>query len=111
MNEKTKIYSVEFRRGDDRWHAKGTHGQTLFAIARAHNVPIETDCNGVGACVRCKVKVLNGQLSKPEGLERDRIGNIFHITGERLACQSQLLGEATIEIPRPRPSKRARRRR
>ena len=110
MTEKTKRFSINFRRGDDHWQVEGTHGQTLYSIARDNQIPIETDCNGVGACIRCKVKILDGQLSKPLGLERDRIGNIFHITGERLACQAKIEGEATVEIPVPRPSKRSRRR-
>ena len=93
---------VIFVRGDQRWTADGVVGQRLFDLAHSIEAPVETTCNGVGSCVRCKVRVLDGELSPPTPLERDRLGNIFHITGERMACQAALCGPVQVEIPETR---------
>ena len=98
---------IIFKKEDQEWETEGTPGQTLFELARACDAPVQTLCHGIGACVRCKVKVLTGQLSPPQGLERDRLGNIFHLTRERLSCQAQVeSGPIVVEIPRERKKRR-----
>ena len=96
---------IIFKNETQEWETQATPGQTLFELARACNAPVQTLCHGIGACVRCKVKVLQGGLSTPEGLERDRLGNIFHLTQERLSCQARVKTGSEpiiVEIPRER---------
>ena len=97
-----QICPVVFVKGEEHWSANGEIGQRLFDLAHLVEAPVETTCNGVGSCIRCKVKVVHGELSPPTPLERDRLGNIFHITKERLACQATLCGPVQLEIPEPR---------
>lgn len=96
------VCPVVFVQGEDRWSADGEIGQRLFDLAHLIDAPVETTCNGIGSCIRCKVKVLEGELSPPTPLERDRLGNIFHLTRERLACQAELCGAVKVEIPERR---------
>ena len=97
---------IIFERGDERWTAQASSGDSIFHVARGAQAPVETLCHGIGACVRCKVKVVEGELSRPTPVERDKMGNIFHLTGERMACQAQVTGPVRLELPRPRRSKR-----
>ena len=65
--------------------------------------------SGIGVC---SVQDQSGEehraLSKPNDLE-DRIGNVFHITGERLGCQALVYGDTVIEpLPVRLPKKRRR---
>ena len=61
--------------------------------------------------VQCKIKVIDGAdaLSRPDTLEKDRIGNIFHLTGERLGCQAKVYGDVTVEPLAVRLPKKRRR--
>ncbi len=73
------------------------------------DAPVQTLCNGIGACVQCKVRVLENpeNLSDPQTLEKDKMGNIFHITGERLGCQAKVEGPVVIEpLPARLPKKK-----
>ena len=101
-------YAVEFIRGDERWRVETPADATLFEVARHARAPVETLCHGIGACVRCKVRVKAGELTSPTPLERDRLGNVFHITRERLACQARVQSAVTLEIPEPRRKRRRR---
>lgn len=99
-------HRVVFRRDDEVWTVEVDEGTSLFDAARSAQAPVETLCHGVGACVRCKVKVIEGELGPPTPLERDRLGNIFHITKERLSCQARVSGPALLEIPHKRRARR-----
>jgi ferredoxin len=54
-------------------------------------------CGGVGACFGCGVLVLSGECSPPSPLEEAAVG--FE-SGERLACQCDVVGTLTLGIPR-----------
>lgn len=97
---------IIFKRGEEQWSAEASESQTIFEVARAALAPVETLCHGIGACVRCKVKLLEGELTSPTPLERDRLGNIFHLTKERLACQARVCGSVTLEICTSRRKRR-----
>jgi len=101
-------HSVKFQRGEESWSIEVAEQITLFDAARAAQAPVETLCHGIGACVRCKVRVIDGVLTPPTPLERDRLGNIFHLTGERLSCQARVCGPVDLEIPIPRRRRRNR---
>ncbi len=87
------------------WHVDAQNGTSLLEAARLIQAPVQTLCHGIGACVRCKVKVVSGQLGDITALERDKLGNIYHLTKERMACQAQINGNCVLEIPFPKPKK------
>ncbi len=94
---------VTFWRGDQTWEMQAEVGQRIFDLAHQLEAPVDTTCNGVGSCIKCKVKISSGALSPPTALERDRLGNIFHITHERMACQSYVTEQdVKLEIPQTR---------
>ena len=107
-DDQTSLHRVRFQRGEESWSTEVQEITTVFDAAHAAHAPVETLCHGIGACVRCKVRVVEGPLTPPTPLERDRLGNIFHITGERLACQAKILGPLNLEIPVPRRRRRNR---
>lgn len=107
-DEVTATHQVTFRREERSWSIDAQGETTLFEAARAAQAPVETLCHGIGACVQCKVRVISGDLTPPTPLERDRLGNVFHLTGERLSCQARVLGPVDLEIPVKRRRRRNR---
>lgn len=84
-------------------------GLSLFGAAIEADVGLESQCGGKGGCALCRVIIREGveHLSEMQWEERNHLGNVFHITQERLACQTRVRGDVIIEIPEPieRPKK------
>ncbi len=109
MSQTKPQHVIQFVFKDERWSLEVEEGTSLLDASRTCNAPVQTLCNGIGACVQCRVRVLEGKenLCDPTTLERDRIGNVFHITGERMGCQATVHGPVTIEpIPARLPKKK-----
>ena len=107
MTEET--FEVVFESDGTQLKATAKKGETLLEVAYRCKAPVRALCNGIGACVQCKVRVDSDEehLSEPTALEKDRMGNIFHLTRERLACQTCVLGPITVHPLKPRlPKKR-----
>ncbi|MFN3196837.1 MAG: 2Fe-2S iron-sulfur cluster-binding protein [Bradymonadia bacterium] len=105
-------HTVVFVKEEERWTVEAEDGDTLLRLAHKVEAPVHTLCNGAGACVQCKVKVLEGMahLSSPNALEKRQLGNIFHLTQERLACQSEVHGDVVVEaLPVRLPKKKRKR--
>ncbi len=103
------MYRIRFQKGDESWEIEVKEDTTLLEAAWDCNAPVQTLCNGVGACVQCKVRILEGfdALSEPDALEKDRLGNIFHLTRERMACQAHVRGDLVVEVVEARlPSRK-----
>ncbi|MGK0362707.1 MAG: 2Fe-2S ferredoxin [Bradymonadia bacterium] len=103
-------FSVEFVKGEERWHVEVEPETNLLEASRVCGAPVQTLCHGIAACVQCKVRIIEGKeaLSPPENLEKDRIGNTYHITGERLGCQARVRGDVIVEVLEARLPRRAR---
>lgn len=71
-------------------------GENLLEVARKTNVAIDAPCSGNGACGKCKVKLVNGELES----EKTR-----HITEEelsqgwRLSCVSKVIADVEVLVP------------
>ena len=74
--------------------------QSLLSAALEAGVAIATACGGVANCTECKVEVLEGEanLSPMDYVEESKLGNVFHITRERLACQTRVVGPVTVRV-------------
>ncbi len=70
-------------------------GDSLLEAIRRAGVFIRSSCGGHASCSECKVKVKSGAdgLTPPPFEEIQLLGNVFHITQERLACQCALTEE------------------
>ena len=53
---------------------------------------IKSSCGGVASCTDCRIKVIAGEdsLTTPPFEEVQLLGNVFHITKERLSCQAKI---------------------
>ncbi len=77
-------------------------GENLLQALRAQSVYVKSSCGGGASCSDCIIKVVSGEehLSPIEFPELKLLGNVFHITKERLACQTKITGDITIDVSR-----------
>jgi ferredoxin len=76
-------------------------GVTVLEAARSLGIDIDSYCGGNCSCGTCRVEVVGSTagLSKLESMERMVLGPTKVEAGDRLACQTRILGEATILVP------------
>lgn len=82
-------------------------GATVFEAGARISAGIETACVGKGTCGLCRVKVVAGEaaLSPRTDLDTKHLGNVYHLTRVRLACQARVGGDVTVEpVARRRPT-------
>lgn len=72
----------------------------VMEALRDEGIYIKSSCGGVASCSDCVVKVVFGaDHCNPAPFEETRmLGNVFHITKERLSCQLKCEGDLTIDI-------------
>jgi 2Fe-2S ferredoxin len=70
---------------------------------------IKSSCGGCATCGDCVLVVRGGEgnLTPPTFEELRLLGNVFHITKERLSCQTRVTGEVTLDISAHEKKKRA----
>ena len=78
-------------------------GETLLEALRREGVPIRSSCGGFASCGDCVVlmKSKTDSLNAPNFDEKKLLGNVYHITKERLSCQVTAIKQNetdTIEI-------------
>ncbi len=75
-------------------------GESLLAAIQKAGIFIRSSCGGHASCSDCVVKIKSGEdhLSAPPFEELQLLGNVFHVTKERLACQCLLSGEVGIDL-------------
>jgi ferredoxin len=84
----------------------GTHsfkcdeGQNLYQLLIHKGVGVRSSCGGVGACGDCFIKVVSGEesLSEFNITEKHYLGNVYHLTKERLSCQVKVNGDCKISL-------------
>jgi 2Fe-2S ferredoxin len=74
----------------------------LLEAFRKEQIYIKSSCGGVGTCSDCIIKVVGGadNIEPPSFSELALLGNVFHITKERLACQTTIKGDVMVDITR-----------
>lgn len=80
-------------------------GARLLDVILGAGIDHRHICGGNGFCTSCRVEVLGGfeNLSQVSALERARLGSDAGVL--RLACQTRILGPASIRPARPRSSR------
>lgn len=75
-------------------------GKNLLEALRACDTYVKSSCGGHATCSDCIIKVVSGEdnITPPPFSELKLLGNVFHITKERLACQTCVTGPVTIDI-------------
>jgi ferredoxin len=76
-------------------------GVNLRDASLQAGLQIPSTCGGVGSCGLCKIKITSGaeHLSPMTALETGKLGNVFFITKERLACQTTVSGDVACDVP------------
>lgn len=75
----------------------------LIEVARQAGMPLQSICGGIGACGRCRVRILSGITQPPTPEEIDHLSDADLSDGYRLACQFPVLEDTALEIPFPSP--------
>ena len=78
---------------------------------------IKSTCGGCASCAHCVVVISEGEdnISETSFEEKQILGNVFHLTKERLSCQTKVLGDISVDIsahlqdkPKPKTHRRTR---
>lgn len=74
--------------------------ESLLQQLKKAGKKIKSSCGGCATCGDCVLVVKSGELNlSPQTFEELRLlGNVFHITKERLSCQTKILGDVTLDI-------------
>ncbi|MBY0515478.1 MAG: (2Fe-2S)-binding protein [Bacteriovoracaceae bacterium] len=74
--------------------------ESLLIQLKKAGKTIKSSCGGCASCGDCVIVVKSGEsnLTSPTFEELRLLGNVFHITKERLSCQTKLTGDAVIDI-------------
>ncbi len=75
-------------------------GAKLMTALKENGYEINSSCGGCASCSDCIVLIKAGEdnLSAQEFPELKLLGNVFHITKERLSCQTLVLGDVSVDI-------------
>ena len=73
---------------------------TLLKQLKGYGKKIKSSCGGCATCSDCTIVVKSGELNlNSQTFEELRLlGNVFHITKERLSCQTKVTGDVTLDI-------------
>jgi uncharacterized 2Fe-2S/4Fe-4S cluster protein (DUF4445 family) len=77
----------------------GKAGENILAVAQRAGIVLNATCGGEGACGRCIVQVIAGQVSPANLTEIAELGADQVGLGWRLACQAEILGDVRVHIP------------
>lgn len=74
--------------------------ETLLNQLKKAGKKIKSSCGGCATCSDCMIVVKSGETNlTPQTFEELRLlGNVFHITKERLSCQTKVTGDVTLDI-------------
>ena len=67
---------------------------------RKQGLKLRSSCGGYASCGECMIRILEGadHINSPSFEEKRLLGNVFHITKERLACQTKVSGDIKIDV-------------
>ncbi len=74
-------------------------GVSVLTAAQQAGVGLVSICGGKGTCGRCKIQVLEGQLSPLGETEGKKLSPDEIARGYRLACQAEVLSDLKLHIP------------
>lgn len=93
----TLKHTVKFSNGES---LEVSEDQNLLEACREAGIYIKSGCGGHASCSDCLIKITAGEdnLNAPSFEETQLIGNVFHITKERLSCQTKVTGPVEVDI-------------
>lgn len=76
-----------------------TEEMTILDAAQEAGVDIMAVCGGEGWCGKCKIQLIEGELTPPNDIEKDVLNADELKHGMRLACQVRAISNAKLNIP------------
>ncbi len=75
-------------------------GANLRESLISAGIEVLSPCGGVASCTRCVVIIKNGaeNISEIKFEEKQLLGNVFHMTKERLSCQTTVSGNVHVDV-------------
>ncbi len=77
----------------------GAEGSTILDLAGEAGVYTGSQCGGKGTCGKCRVRVMEGDVSPFSPVESQFISDSDRSLGYRLACMTRVSGNATVLVP------------
>ena len=74
-------------------------GDTLLDAARTLGVDLASVCGGYGTCGRCRVQIVDGEVTPVTSQEERSLSAADLAQGYRLACLAVPLGDCTVHVP------------
>ncbi len=95
--------AIRFIRGSSTTNAEAESGSVLAAAVFAAGLEgLETPCGGKGLCGKCRVRLIEGELSPPGPEESSHLSAAELEAGVRLACLARVAGtDLAVELPEP----------
>ena len=90
------MVTIVFRVNGSEVKISAHEGDNLLQAAQRANVAIDAPCSGNGACGKCRVRLLSGELDCPR---TRHISDEEFTQGWRLSCLSKVLTDVVIEVP------------
>lgn len=90
-------YTIDFEPVGRRGQCQGK--ESLLDCAHRFGVGISSVCGGHGTCCTCKIKILNGIVSKPTASEQEAFSLPELEAGWRLACQVWPGSDLRLNVP------------
>jgi uncharacterized 2Fe-2S/4Fe-4S cluster protein (DUF4445 family) len=76
-----------------------TSEDSILDAAQRVGVEIVAVCGGIGSCGKCRIRLINGELSPPTAAEQRVLSDSELSAGLRLACQAYPLSHVKVDIP------------
>ena len=73
-------------------------GANLLAELLRAGAFVDNPCNGTGVCGKCKVRIVDGEVSKVSATEQKLLSREELAQGIRLACMTCVSGDIQVEL-------------
>ncbi len=92
-------HSLRIRSGARTEILEAEEGRSLLEALRSRGpAALDSPCGGGGLCGKCRVRLIRGSLSEPDGAEASLLSAAELGSGARLACRALVRGEVEIEL-------------
>jgi len=74
-------------------------GTTILDAALAGDVDLNHYCGGMCSCGSCRIVLVSGEVSPKDSMEDATLSVVQEGEGDRLGCQTQVLGDLVLLVP------------